>query len=47
MSNSRRSFITKAAVAAAIVPFAPLASFGKPMEDAIEKTSAASAPYDL
>lgn len=47
MSNSRRSFITKAAVAAAMAPFAPLAAFGKPMEDAIEKTPMASAPSDL
>ena len=47
MSNSRRSFLSKAAMAAAIAPFAPLAAFGKPMEDAIEKTSKASPPSDL
>ena len=47
MSNSRRSFLSKAAMAAAIAPFAPLAAFGKPMEDAIDKTPKFSAPSDL
>ncbi len=47
MSNSRRSFLSKAAIAAAIAPLAPLAAFGKPMEDAIDKTPKASAPSDL
>ena len=47
MSNSRRSFLSKAAMAAAIAPFAPLAAFGKPMQDAIEKTPKASPPSDL
>ena len=44
MSNSRRSFLSKAAMAAAIAPFAPLAAFGKPMEDAIERTPKVSPP---
>jgi galactonate dehydratase len=47
MSNSRRSFLSKAALAAAIAPLAPLASFGKGLEDAIEKTPMASPPSDL
>ena len=47
MSNSRRSFLSKAAMAAAIAPFAPLTTFGKPMEDAIEKTPIVSPPADL
>ncbi|MEO6732156.1 MAG: mandelate racemase/muconate lactonizing enzyme family protein [Ferruginibacter sp.] len=47
MSNSRRSFLSKAAMAAAMAPFAPLAAFGKPMEDAIDRTPKFSAPTDL
>ena len=47
MSNSRRSFLSKAAMAAAMAPFAPLATFGKPMEDAIERTPKSSPPSDL
>ena len=47
MSNSRRSFLSKAAMAAAMAPFAPLAAFGKPMEDAIDKTPKFSPPSDL
>jgi galactonate dehydratase len=47
MSNSRRSFLSKAAIAAAMAPLAPLATFGKPMENAIEKTPMASPPSDL
>lgn len=47
MSASRRSFISKAAIAAAITPFASLSSFGKGLEDAIEKTPKSSAPSDL
>ena len=47
MSNSRRSFLTKTAIAAAMAPFAPLATFGKGLEDAVEKTSLYSAPSDL
>lgn len=47
MTNSRRSFLTKAAVAAAMTPFASMSSFGQAFEDAIEKTPKASAPSDL
>jgi galactonate dehydratase len=47
MSNSRRSFLSKTAMAAAMAPFAPLASFGKGLEHAVEKTSLYSAPSDL
>jgi len=46
-SNSRRSFLTKAALVSAMAPFASLSAFGKGYEDAIEKTSKPSAPSDL
>ncbi|WP_018614689.1 mandelate racemase/muconate lactonizing enzyme family protein [Segetibacter koreensis] len=45
--SSRRSFLSKTALAAAIAPFAPFASFGKGLETAIEKTPMASPPSDL
>src|SRR6186713_384340 len=47
MSNSRRSFITKAAVAAAVTPFASLSTFGNGLTEAIDKTPKSSAPTDL
>jgi galactonate dehydratase len=47
MSSSRRSFIGKAALAAAATSLASLSSFGKELEHAIEKTPRASAPSDL
>src|SRR6187401_1966202 len=47
MANSRRSFITKAAIAAAITPFASLSTFGQEYEQAINKTAKPSAPADL
>src|SRR5688500_17813261 len=47
MSNSRRSFISKAAITAAMTPFASLATFGRGYEEAIDKTSKCSAPADL
>ena len=47
MANSRRSFITKAAVAAAMTPFASLSTFGQGYEQAIDKTPKRSAPADL
>jgi galactonate dehydratase len=47
MSNSRRSFITKGAIAAAITPFASLAGFGRGYEQAIEQTPKTSPPSDL
>ena len=47
MSNSRRSFITKAAMAAAMTPFTLYQSFGKGLTNAIERTPKSSAPSDL
>src|SRR6187397_1836050 len=47
MATSRRSFITKAEVAAAMTPFASQSSFGQGYEDAIDKTPKRSAPADL
>ena len=47
MKNSRRSFLSKAALAAAIAPVAPLVTFGQGYETAINKTSKLSAPSDL
>jgi galactonate dehydratase len=47
MSNSRRSFLSKAAITAAITPFASLSSFGKGYEKAIDKTPKSSPPSDL
>lgn len=45
--NSRRSFLSKAALAAAMTPLAPLAGFGKGYETAINKTPMSSPPSDL
>jgi galactonate dehydratase len=47
MSNSRRSFLTKAALAATIAPLAPMASFGRGLEEAVEKTPKFSAPSNI
>ncbi len=48
MSNSRRSFISKAALAATIAPFASLTkTFGQGLSHAMEATPRASAPSDL
>ena len=48
MTNSiRRSFITKAAIAAAMTPLASLSTFGQGYESAIDKTPKPSAPSDL
>ncbi|MBO9204430.1 MULTISPECIES: mandelate racemase/muconate lactonizing enzyme family protein [Niastella] len=44
MTNSRRSFITKAAIAATM---APLATFGQGYEKAVERTPKASTPSNL
>jgi galactonate dehydratase len=44
---SRRSFLTKAAIAAAVTPFASLSTFGKGYENAIDKTPKFSPPSDL
>ncbi len=45
--NSRRSFITKAAIATAMTPLVSLSGFGSVYEDAIEKTPKSSPPSDL
>ena len=47
MSTSRRSFITKAAIASALAPLASLSTFGQGYEKAIDKTPKPSAPSDL
>src|ERR1044072_2997165 len=47
MNNSRRSFLSKAAIAAAIPPLAPLSGFGQAYEKSIDKTPKHSAPSDL
>src|SRR5690349_817048 len=48
MPNSRRSFLGKAALAAAVAPFASLSNtYGQGLENAVEKTSKYSAPSDL
>jgi galactonate dehydratase len=47
MSKSRRSFLSKAAIAAAMTPLAPLIGFGKGYEEAIDKTIKYSPPSDL
>ena len=47
MKNSRREFFGKAAAVAAAASVSPLASFGRPMENAIENQSQLSAPTDL
>jgi len=46
-STSRRKFLSKAAIAAAMTPFASLSTFGQRYEDAIDKTPKRSAPADL
>src|SRR5687767_14920058 len=45
--NSRRSFITKAAITAAMAPFASLSGFGREYEQAVERTPKASPPANL
>src|SRR5204863_7794973 len=47
MSKSRRSFISKAALAAAMTPFATLSTFGQGLTEAIDKAPKSSAPSDL
>ena len=47
MTNSRRNFISKAAIAAAITPFASLSTFGQGYKTAIDKTPKISPPSDL
>lgn len=47
MNNTRRSFLSKAAIAAAVTPLAPLAGFGKGYEEAIDKVPKYSPPSNL
>lgn len=47
MTNSRRSFLSKAAIAAAMTPFASIAGFGREYEQKIERTHMPSPPSDL
>ncbi|HET7898916.1 MAG TPA: twin-arginine translocation signal domain-containing protein, partial [Flavisolibacter sp.] len=48
MSSSRRSFISKAAITAAMAPLASLSkTYGQGLSSAVEKTSKYSAPSDL
>ena len=47
MSNSRRSFLSKAALAAAVTPFASMSTFGRGYQDALNKTPMISPPSDL
>ncbi|MET0466617.1 MAG: mandelate racemase/muconate lactonizing enzyme family protein [Chitinophagaceae bacterium] len=46
-NNSRRSFLSKAAIASAMAPFVSLTSFGNGYETAIDNYSKSSAPSDL
>lgn len=46
-STSRRSFLTKAALASALAPLASLSTFGQGYENAIDKTPKSSPPSDL
>ena len=46
-SSSRRNFLSKTAVAAAMTPFASISTFGQGYEQAINKTSKHSSPSDL
>lgn len=47
MHNTRRSFLSKAAIAAAITPLAPLTGFGNVYEEKIEQAPKYSPPSDL
>jgi galactonate dehydratase len=46
-ATSRRSFLSKTAIAAALAPLAPLAGFGQGLETAVKKTPNSSPPSDL
>jgi galactonate dehydratase len=46
-TTSRRSFLTKAAIASAMAPLAPLSTFGQGYEKAIENTAKKSPPSSL
>lgn len=47
MANSRRAFLSKAVIAAALAPVAPLEGFGRGLEAAVDRTPASSSPADL
>src|SRR5688500_17555337 len=47
MSTSRRSFLSKAAIAVAMAPIAPLATFGNQIENAMKKMPMPTEPRDL
>jgi galactonate dehydratase len=47
MSNSRRSFLSKAALAAAVTPFASMSTFGRGYQEALNKAPMISPPSDL
>lgn len=47
MSNSRRSFLSKAALAAAAMPFVSLSGFGRQYEEKMDQAPKASPPSDL
>jgi galactonate dehydratase len=47
MSNSRRSFLTKTAMAAAMTPLASLSTFGREYQQAVDNTPKTSPPTDL
>lgn len=47
MDRSRRGFISKAAIAAAMTPFASLSAFGKQYEESVDRFEKRSAPSDL
>jgi galactonate dehydratase len=47
MTNSRRSFITKAALTAAITPFVSMASFGQVYQQSVDNAAKRSSPSDL
>jgi len=46
-TNSRRAFLGKTAAITAAASVAPMATFGKGLEDALQRTSKASAPSEL
>jgi galactonate dehydratase len=45
--NSRRSFLSKAAIASALMPLASLQAFGEGYKDAVDRTPKSSAPSDV
>ena len=46
-NNSRRSFLSKAALASALMPLASIQAFGEGYKDAVDRTPKPSAPADL